>query len=305
MAIITPALLTALNTAIRKNFSDQYNKTRAASFYQDVATVVPSSTTMNTYGWLKDFPALREWIGDRVIKDMESTAYQIINRLFESTVGVARTAIDDDQYGHYGLLSANMGQAAAEHPDRIIAETMKSGISKLCYDGQYFFDTDHPIAANHDGTGAVAPTSNYVAGANPGWFLLDTRGVLKPFIYQERDKPELTTLMDPKADGVFTKDTYKFGIRMRNEGGYGFWQQARFSKATLNAASFDAGVLAMEELTADGGRPLGVSPNIVCVSPALRSTANAIIESALIGGGNSNPNYKQLEVKVVPWLAGV
>lgn len=306
MTIITPAVLSALDTVVRKSFSDKYNETRAATFYEQVATIVPSSTASNTYSWLKDFPALREWIGARVVKDMEASAYQIVNRLFEATVGVSRVTIDDDQYGHYGLLSANMGQRAAEHPDELVADVMKSGATNLCYDGQNFFDTDHPIAANHDGTGAVTPVSNYVAGANPGWFLLDTRGVLKPFIYQERDKPELATKMDPKtSDDVFSTDAYQFGIRVRGNGGYGFWQQARFSKATLDAAAFDAGVLAMENITADGGRPLGISPNVLCVSPDLRSTAKKLIGNLLIAGGESNPNHEQVEVKVVPWLAGV
>ena len=306
MSIITPALLSALNTVVSKNFSDQYARTREASFYQAVATVVPSSTAMNTYAWLKDFPALREWIGNRVVKDMETVAYQIVNRLYESTVGVPRTAIDDDQFGHYGLLAANMGQAAAEHPERLISKAMKEGITNLCYDGQFFFDTDHPIAPNEDGTGVAVTVANYVTGLNPGWFLLDTRGVLKPFIYQERDKPELDTLMNPKTtDSVFTTDAYQFGIRTRAEAGYGFWQQAFFSKATLDAAAFEAAVQGMEELTADGGRPLGISPSMLVVPPALRATANKLINNLLIAGGESNPNYQAVEVKVVPWLVGV
>ncbi|MEX6732518.1 Mu-like prophage major head subunit gpT family protein [Pseudomonas aeruginosa] len=47
--------------------------------------MIPSTTASNTYGWLGQFPKLREWIGQRVIKDMAAQGYQITNKLFEST----------------------------------------------------------------------------------------------------------------------------------------------------------------------------------------------------------------------------
>lgn len=306
MAIITPAVLQALNTAIKKSFSDKYEQMKADSFYNTVATVMPSSTTMNTYAWLSDFPKLREWIGERLVKDMAVKPYQMINKLFESTVGVKRTDIEDDQYGHYALRAQHMGQAAAEHPDILVSDAMKAGTTELCYDGQNFFDTDHPVYPNEDGTGVAATVSNYQAGALPGWFLLDTRGVLKPFIFQERTKPELESQIDPKTSEVtWRNDQYEYGIRYRCVAGYGFWQTAYFSKMALNEENFEAAMQAMMEFTADGGRPLGIMPNMLVVPPALRSSASKLIERMNADGGSSNHNYKAVEVKVVPWLAGV
>ena len=81
MAIITAAILTALNTGVKKNFQDGYAAMRANAFWDQVATLVPSTTASNTYGWLADFPALREWVGDRVVKDMKAHGYAITNKL--------------------------------------------------------------------------------------------------------------------------------------------------------------------------------------------------------------------------------
>lgn len=303
MAIITPAVLLALNTAMKKSFDDAYAAQRAQSVYERVATVVPSSTSSTTYDWLGDFPDLREWVGDRVIKDMKAQGYQITNKLYESTVGVPRTAIEDDAHGVYGPLSARMGQSAAQHPDKIVAALLAAGAASLCYDGQFFFDTDHPIYPNVDGTGVAATVSNYTAGAGAAWYLLDTSSVMKPTIFQERTKPEFENKTNPAtSDNVFTKDRYEYGVRYRCNGGYAFWQLAYCSKATLNAANFEAARLAMEQLTADGGRPLGVRPNVIMVSSANRAAAQNLFDLALVGGGNSNPHYKAVEVIVNPWF---
>ena len=37
-----------------------------------------------------------------------------------------------------------MGRAAATHPDELVFETVANGFTEECFDGQPFFDTDHP-----------------------------------------------------------------------------------------------------------------------------------------------------------------
>lgn len=306
MAIITAALLTALNTALKKNYEDAYTAARAESVFQRLATTVPSASTSNTYGWLGDFPDLREWVGDRVLKDMKASGYQITNKLYEGSVSVPRVAIEDDSHGVYGPLAARMGQSAAQHPDKLIAALMAGGAAALCYDGQFFFDVDHPVYPNVDGTGVAATVSNYNSGGGapgPAWYLLDTRSPLRPFIFQERTKPEFESKTNPStSDNVFTKDRYEYGVRYRCNGGYGFWQQAYCSRAALNAANFEAARLAMRKFTADGGRPLGINPNTIVVPADLEAAARSLFEAQLIGGGNSNPNYKAADIIVSPWL---
>ena len=55
--IITPDTLKALFTGFKKNFQDGLKM--ADSQYKEIATVIPSSTTSNTYGWLGQWPAFR------------------------------------------------------------------------------------------------------------------------------------------------------------------------------------------------------------------------------------------------------
>lgn len=300
MAIITPALLGSLRTGFDKAFQDALN-VETPSDWEAVATRVPSSNSSNTYGWLNQFPRLREWVGDRTIKDMAASAYQVQNKLFEATVGVKRTDVEDDNVGVYQPLFAEMGRAARSHPDELVFALLAEGENTACYDGQNFFDADHPVFENVDGTGTASTISNLQDGTNAAWYLLDTSRALRPLLFQERTTPELETLTDTNDEGVFMRDEYRYGIRYRCNAGFGFWQLAYKSKAALGAANFNAAMQAMMAVKADGGRPMGVRPDVLIVPPTLRAAALTLIESQVIEG-TSNPNYQAVRVIVTPWI---
>lgn len=303
--LVTPAAITALFTGFRREF--EASRARAEPRWDRVATLVPSTTRSNTYGWLGQFPKLREWVGDRVVKDMAAHSYAIENKDWEATVGVDRNDIEDDNLGIYSPLVQEMGYAAATYPDELVFPLLKAGTTTTCYDGQYFFDTDHPVHAEVNGTGAVASVSNYDDnGGAPQtpWYLLDTRRALKPLFFQERKKPDFIQQTDPRtSDAVFMSKTFKFGVDARSNVGFGFWQQAFCSTRPLNSDTLDAAIKAMMEFKADGGRPLGISPDVLIVPPALRSAANKTVKVMLSDGGASNPNYEAVDVEVIEWLA--
>lgn len=193
MAAITPAILSALWTGSKKHFNDGFEAMVAKSFYKDICTIVNSNDASETYDWLGDAPEMREWIGDRVIKDLKAHGYQIANKEFESTIGVKAADIKDDRLGTYAPRFRRLGEAAARKPDQMVVDLIKGGTTNTCYDGQYFFDTDHPVYPEHDGTGVATTQSNFTDGAGAPWYLLDLNSVLRPFIFQEREKVNLVT----------------------------------------------------------------------------------------------------------------
>lgn len=303
MAIVTPALLTALKSGFKKNFQDGLQT--AESAWNRIATEINSTTASNTYGWLGQFPTFREWVGDRVLKDMAASGYQILNKLWESSVGVARTDIEDDNLGIYSPLFTEMGRAAGVQPDELVFALLKAGNSTLCYDGQNFFDVDHPVYPNVDGTGVAATVSNNdVPGQDPGapWYLLDTSRALKPLIFQRRTQPELQALTSPDDEHVFMKDVYRYGVRSRCNVGFGFWQMAHRSQQALDATNFNAAVQAMQERKADGGRPLGIRPTLLVVPPSLRAAALEVVKAERLANGATNVNREVVDVLVTPWV---
>ncbi|MDZ7902280.1 MAG: Mu-like prophage major head subunit gpT family protein [Rheinheimera sp.] len=199
MALVTNASLNAMRVAFNKVF--EQGKVRAKPQYLQVATVVPSTSKSNTYGWLGQWPGFREWVGDRVHEINEGTCIQRIKtKPFESTVAMDRNDIEDDNLGVYNPMFDEMGYASEVFPDELVFPLLKAGFTTVCYDGQYFLDTDHPVNPKVDGSGANASVSNVIIdGAYVGepWFLLDVSRSLKPLIYQERKKPQFVAMDNP------------------------------------------------------------------------------------------------------------
>jgi phage major head subunit gpT-like protein len=303
--IITTNVLTALRTALRDEFRTRMSELDAKGIWKLLATIIPSGTQSNTYGWLGAFPQMREWVGDRVIKDMAEFAYQIVNQKFESTLGVDRTDIEDDNLGQYRVLAREMADEFERFMNRRLAALISGGFANLCFDGQPFFDDEHPVYPKTDGTGEAADVSNIIGtGAESGspWALLSLWGSLKPLFVQQRTKPYFEVITETTHDRVFMQDKYLYGIRYRGSWGYGLWQQAVASKAALSAGNYEAARLAMQTFKRDGGDPLGVVPTHLIVGPANEAAARAILAKEYINGGDSNPNYHTAELVVVPHL---
>ena len=280
-------------------YTDAY--TNAPSHFDKVAQIVPSAARDETYGWLGQFPQLREWLGgDRVIKDLQAHSFSITNRKFESTVGIKREDFEDDRLGVFKPMFAEMGHLAKQHPDEMIFGLLKAGFTTACFDGQYFFDTDHP-AVDADGTATTA--SNFTDGANPAWYLLDTSRAVRPLIWQEREKYDFQSLTRPTDDHVFMKDEFLYGVRARVNAGFGLWQLAYGSKQELSATTYAAARSEMMMFRGDTGRILGTKPTVMVVPPELEEQALYVLNAQLGSGGMSNPWANTAELIVTPYVA--
>ena len=80
MAILNTTTLNNLRTTIRGEFNIAFKNANANSLYKRLATTIVSSSKTNTYDWLGKFPQMREWVGQRVVKDMTESSYQITNK---------------------------------------------------------------------------------------------------------------------------------------------------------------------------------------------------------------------------------
>ncbi len=289
--VITPALLESVNKGFRTEFQTGFKGVTA--LYTSLCTVVNSTSSEETYGWLGDIPKMREWIGDRVVHGLMAHGYSIKNRKFELTVGVKKDDIEDDKLGIYGPRFQFLGKSVAEHPDDLVfGELIPNAWAAACYDGQFFFDTDHPVGM----PGAQTTVSNLQAGSGEPWMLLDLSMPLKPFIFQKRRDYNFVAKEDPKtSDAVFMKDEFVYGSDARVSCGYGFWQMAYGSKADLTAANLRAAYTAMTKFKSDNGSLLGINPTHLVVGNTNFFVAKDILESADIGGStNTNRNLVQL-----------
>ncbi len=265
-----------------------------------LAMLSPSGSRENQYAWLKQLKGMREWIGDRQLAALESDGYRIANKPFENTVNVSRFDIEDDSYGVYTPMFQDLGQTAAELPDRLIFALLKAGFATLCYDGQYFIDTDHPrLAAD----GSATTWSNSGGGAGTPWFLLSTKRNIKPLILQERTKAKLTRMDAADDTNTFMRAEYLYGVDWRGNAGYGLPQLAFGSKQTLNAANYEAARAAMTGLLGDYDRPLNIMPDLLVVPPTLEGAARALLTAQTLPEGGQNIWFGTAELLVAPLLA--
>lgn len=288
-----------------KGFVASFNKGLGAapSHYRDIAMTVPSETRENVYPWLGKLPRMREWIGDRVIQNLSRHGFAIANKYFEATLEVPAKVIKDDQYGVYGPLIQEMGLAAATHTDELVFGLLARGFSTPCYDGQYFFDIDHPVTGPYGET--IISVSNMQSGVSPAWYLFDTSRAVRPLIWQEREPNVLTALTDPDDDNVFWKNSYVYGVHSRGNAGYGLWQLAFGSKAPLNFANYAAARGAMRALKGFNGLPLGINPDTLVTPVELEAEALEIVASDKLASGAINVYKGTAKLITTPWLPGV
>lgn len=298
--IINSAALSALRTGFSTAFKKGLGQT--SSQYALVATSVTSSTKEQRYGWLGKIPNVREWIGARVVQNLSESDYSIREKKWELTIGVDRDDIETDNLGIYAPLFEEMGQSTGAKWDQLVFGLLQAGFTTNCYDGQFFFDTDHPVLDESGSLISVANTDS-VAGTGPVWFLLDVSRALKPIILQKRKDFNFVAKDKETDDNVFGLNEYVYGADARANVGFGFWQFAWGSKQPLNAANYAAARAAMMGMKGDYGRPLGIRPMLLVVSPQLESAALKIVNNELGANGETNEWKGTAKVEVVPWLA--
>lgn len=289
--------LTAKLAALYSTMSTLFNKQFASvpSHWQKVAMRIPTTAASVTYAWMSDMPGMREWLGDRVVHRLGQHSMELRNKDYELTISVKKNDIEDDQYGIYAPTVELMGYNSAILPDQLIFALMLSGFTTMCYDGQYFFDTDHPLG---DTT-----ASNYQAGASTPWFMLDTTKPIKPFVFQDRQKAQFVAKTKVDDDNVFMRKEFIYGVDARCAAGFGLWQLAHGSKAELSAANYASVRESMMSLKNSEGIPMNITPNLLVVPPSLETAAKEILVNERDANGATNTHRNTAELLVCPWLA--
>lgn len=287
------SFFTGLNTSFNNGLST------ADVVFSAYTMRVPSNTAQEQYAWMATLPGFREWIGDRVLNNLRTYDYVIRNKKWEDSFSVPADKIEDDQIGLYGPIAQMMGQAGAQHPQELVDALLLSGFNTNCYDGQFFFDTDHPV---YDTNGGLTTVSNFQGGSGAAWFLIDDSKPIKPVVLQERKPLKFVSMQDEKDEAVFMRDEYRYGASWRGNVGFGLWQLAYASKQVLDEDSFASARQAMTSMSGDGGRKLALRPRLCLVGPSNEDAANKLFNVDRTDSGATNPYYKAAKVVVSPWL---
>lgn len=139
------ALDTGKATVILRDITVKFDMAvqTATPFYPQVCNVVPSDGRDEKYGMLGSMPGVREWLGERAFNELRAANFVLSNKHWEDSLLIPKVDIEDDRLGFYATLLSQLGVEAAYHPDDLLFTLVTGGETGVCFDGQYFFDTDH------------------------------------------------------------------------------------------------------------------------------------------------------------------
>lgn len=114
-----------------------------AAWIDGVSNMFGSDQASETYPFLGQSPAMREWVGGRQAKGLSSNSLTIANKHYESTLEIALRDLRRDKTGQLEARINDFADRSMTHWASLLSTLIINGTSTVCYDGQFFFDTDH------------------------------------------------------------------------------------------------------------------------------------------------------------------
>ena len=113
------------------------------SWVNAISNYFTSDQASESYPWLSQVPALREWIGGRHAKGFTENGIEIENKHFESTLDILLKDLRRDKTGQLQARINEFSKRGDTHFASLLSTLLINAESTVCYDKQYFFDTDH------------------------------------------------------------------------------------------------------------------------------------------------------------------
>lgn len=135
--------ITLSSRAIIGSFYDALEQNDGANWVNPLSMLFNSNQESETYVWLGQSPAMREWIGGRNAKGFRENGITIANKKYEATLEIPVDWMRRDKTGQILVRVNEMARRANAHWAGLLSTLIIAGESAVCYDGQYFFDTDH------------------------------------------------------------------------------------------------------------------------------------------------------------------
>ena len=108
-----------------------------------ISNYFESTQAIETYPWLGATPAMREWIGGRNAKGLSENYLEIRNKLYEATLEILLADLRRDKTGQIKARVEDFATRGNTHWAKLLSELLLVADATVCYDGEYFFDTDH------------------------------------------------------------------------------------------------------------------------------------------------------------------
>lgn len=138
------------------------------SWIPSISNYFTSDQESETYKWLGMVPQMREWIGGRNAKGFRDNGITIENKHFEATLEVLVRELRRDKTGQILVRVRELAQRANAHWAKLLSSLILNAANSVCYDGQYFFDTDHAEGDSGTQSNSISVDISALPGAVHG-----------------------------------------------------------------------------------------------------------------------------------------
>jgi phage major head subunit gpT-like protein len=168
--------------AIIGEFYNRLEQNTGALWVPGVSAMFESNQESETYKWLGMAPTMREWVGGRLAKGFRENGITIANKTFEATMEVLVDEMRRDKTGQIMTRVRELADRVNAHWAKLLSSLIIAAEAGACYDGQYFFDTDHSEGdsgtQDNDITNNITTTTAPTASEMESSILLATQAIL-------------------------------------------------------------------------------------------------------------------------------
>lgn len=126
---------------------------------------VASNQAVESYGFLGQVPQMQEWLGGREAKYLREFSFDLRNKDYEATLGIKDKDMRRDKTDQVRVRVNDLAVRAMRFPTKLVSDLILTAESATCYDGQFYFDTDH--AEGESGTQSNDVTYNAASATAP------------------------------------------------------------------------------------------------------------------------------------------
>lgn len=98
------------------------------------------------FPFIQQFEGMREWLGDRQFKNLETSKISVKEKAFELSISVPRRALETDNYGIYGRNIQSMGEKTEELWDELFIKALTD--PEKWFDGLAFYSATRKYGSN-------------------------------------------------------------------------------------------------------------------------------------------------------------
>lgn len=155
-------------------FFERLQQNTASGFVDAIATVpFESDQDSEDYGWLGMVPQMSQKAGEKKFSQLRDVDWTVRNVEYQAGIALPKKHILYDKTTQVQTRVNELADRTNAHWWSLIAPLIIAGESAVCYDGQYFFDTDHSEGISgsqsnditHDVTTTTNPTATEMIDA--------------------------------------------------------------------------------------------------------------------------------------------